>query len=54
VETQLAPALKPGNVVFLDNLSSHISEQAERLIRSQGTWLLFLPPYSADLNPMAF
>ena len=56
VETQLAPALKPGDVVILDNLSSHKSERAERLIRSRGAWLLFLPPYSPDLNPieMAF
>jgi transposase len=53
VETQLAPALKPGDVVILDNLSSHKSEKAEKAIRSKGAWLLFLPP---DLNPieMAF
>jgi transposase len=56
VETQLAPALKPGDVVILDNLSSHKSEKAEKAIRSKGAWLLFLPPYSPDLNPieMAF
>jgi transposase len=56
VETQLAPALKPGDVVILDNLSSHKSERAETLIRNRGAWLLFLPPYSPDLNPieMAF
>jgi transposase len=56
VETQLAPALKPGDVVILDNLSSHKSERAEKIIRSRGAWLLFLPPYSPDLNPieMAF
>lgn len=56
VETQLAPALKPGDVVILDNLSSHKSEWAEKLIRNRGAWLLFLPPYSPDLNPieMAF
>lgn len=51
VETQLAPALKPGDVVILDNLSSHKSERAEKAIRAQGAWLLFLPPYSPDLNP---
>ena len=44
VETQLAPALKPGDVVILDNLSSHKSERAETLIRARGAWLLFLPP----------
>ena len=56
VETQLAPALNPGDVVIMDNLSSHKSEQAERVIRARGAWLLFLPPYSPDLNPieMAF
>jgi transposase len=56
VETQLAAALKPGDVVILDNLSSHKSERAEKVIRAQGAWLLFLPPYSPDLNPieMAF
>ena len=56
VETQLAPALRPGDVVIMDNLSSHKSEQAEKAIRAQGAWILFLPPYSPDLNPieMAF
>lgn len=56
VETQLAPALKPGDVVIMDNLSSHKSREAERLIRAAGAWPLFLPPYSPDLNPieMAF
>ena len=52
VETQLAPVLKPGDVVILDNLSSHKSEKAEKTIRSKGAWLLFLPPYSPDLNPI--
>lgn len=56
VKTQLMPAIKPGDVVILDNLSSHKSERAEIFIRSRGAWLLFLPPYSPDLNPieMAF
>ncbi len=56
VETQLVPALRHGDVVILDNLSSHKSERAEKAIRSRGAWLLFLPPYSPDLNPieMAF
>jgi transposase len=53
VETQLAPALKPGDVVILDNLSSHKSDRAECIIKSKGAWLLFLPPYSPDLNPIA-
>ena len=56
VETQLLPVLQPGDVVILDNLSSHKSETAERAIRSKDAWMLFLPPYSPDLNPieMAF
>ncbi len=56
VETQLAPALEPGTVVILDNLSTHKSVEAERILRERGCWLLFLPPYSPDMNPieMAF
>ena len=56
VETQLAPVLKPSDVVIMDNLSSHKSTKAESMIRAKGAWLLFLPPYSPDLNPieMAF
>lgn len=56
VETQLAPTLSPGDVVILDNLSSHKSDKARALLRERGAWFLFLPPYSPDLNPieMAF
>ncbi len=56
VETQLAPALAPGTVVILDNLSTHRSPRAAATLRKRGCWLLFLPPYSPDLNPieMAF
>ncbi len=56
VETQLAPALKPGDVVILDNLAAHKSAKADMAIRAKGAWMLFLPPYSPDLNPieMAF
>ena len=56
VETQLAPTLSPGDVVILDNLSSHKSEKAKAILRKRGAWFLFLPPYSPDLNPieMAF
>ncbi len=56
VETQLAPTLDPGDVVILDNLPSHKSEKAKAILKQRGAWLLFLPPYSADLNPieMAF
>jgi transposase len=56
VETQLAPSLHEGDVVILDNLSSHKSPKAAQLHRDIGAWFLFLPPYSPDLNPieMAF
>jgi transposase len=56
VETQLAPTLKPGDVVVLDNLPAHKSAAAEQAVHAMGAWLLFLPPYSPDLNPieMAF
>lgn len=56
VETQLAPTLAPGDVVILDNLSVHKSATAEAAIRARGAWMLFLPQYSPDLNPieMAF
>ncbi len=56
VETQLAPTLNPGDVVILDNLSSHKSEKAATILKERGAWFLFLPPYSPDLNPieMAF
>ena len=56
IETQLAPCLQPGDVVIADNLSSHKSATAQAFLRAQGNWLLFLPPYSPDLNPieMAF
>ena len=56
IETQLAPTLQPGDVVILDNLSVHQSPQAVAAVRARGAWLLFLPQYSPDLNPieMAF
>lgn len=56
IETQLAPTLSKGDVVILDNVGFHKSERAKQLVRAKGAWLLFLPPYSPDLNPieMAF
>lgn len=56
IETQLAPALHPGDVVILDNLSSHKSAKAAERLKTFGCWFLFLPAYSPDLNPieMAF
>lgn len=56
VETQLAPQVRAGDVVILDNLAAHKSQKAEGILRLRGAWFLFLPPYSPDLNPieMAF
>ncbi|UEM18673.1 transposase [Skermanella mucosa] len=56
VETQLAPTPRPGDVVILDNPSSHKSEKAKAILKQRGAWFLFPPPYSPDLNPieMAF
>ena len=56
VETQLVPTLNKGDVIILDNLSSHKSARAAEVLRNIGAWFLFLPPYSPDLNPieMAF
>ncbi len=52
VETQLIPLLKPGDIVVLDNLSSHKSAKAGKAIKAAGAHLFFLPPYSPDLNPI--
>jgi transposase len=52
IETQLAPTLAPGDIVILDNLNVHKSAKAETLIRARGAWMLFLPQYSPDLNPI--
>ena len=56
IETQLAPTLAKGDVIILDNLSSHKSARAAEVLRDVGAWFLFLPPYSPDMNPieMAF
>ena len=56
IQGQLAPALRPGQIVVADNLSSHKSAKAIDLLRALGHDLIFLPPYSPDLNPieMAF
>lgn len=48
----LLPSLKAGDVVILDNLGSHKGKAVRQAIRSVGAKLLFLPPYSPDLNPI--
>jgi transposase len=52
VEQFLLPTLRPGDLVVLDNLGSHKGEAVRRAIRAAGAHLLFLPPYSPDLNPI--
>ena len=52
VEQCLVPTLSPGDVVILDNLGSHKAKAVRAAIRSAGAHLLFLPPYSPDLNPI--
>lgn len=51
-EQVLAPALRPGQVVILDNLSAHKSEEARKAVVAAGARLLFLPAYSPDFNPI--
>lgn len=48
----LTPTLTPGDIVIADNLGSHKGAPARQLIRDAGAHLLFLPPYSPDLNPI--
>jgi len=52
VETVLAPTLAKGDVVVMDNLGSHKGKAARAAIRARGSHLIFLPPYSPDLNPI--
>ena len=52
VEQVLTPALRPGDVVVLDNLSSHKRRRTRELIEAAGATLVFLPPYSPDFNPI--
>ena len=52
VKQQLCPALRPGDVVCMDNLSSHLAKAVARAIESVGARLLYLPSYSPDFNPI--
>ena len=56
VDGILAPVLRSGDVVILDNLPAHKSTAARETLKAIGAWFLFLPKYSPDLNPieMAF
>jgi transposase len=52
VEQVLLPALDPGDVVVLDNLAAHKVKGVQAAIAAAGAHLLYLPPYSPDLNPI--
>ena len=52
VEKVLAPELRPGDIVIMDNLSSHKGPGVREMIEATGASLLFLPPYSPDFNPI--
>ncbi len=52
IEEVLTPALKPGQVVVMDNLGAHRAERMRELVEARGCELLFLPPYSPDFSPI--
>lgn len=52
IEQCVIPTLQPGDILFMDNLSAHKVAGLEELICSRGAHLIFLPPYSADFNPI--
>jgi transposase len=52
VEHILSPTLCAGDIVVMDNLSAHKADEVRRLIEHRGAELLYLPPYSPDLNPI--
>ncbi len=52
VREVLVPALRPGDIVVLDNLGAHKNEKTLQRIRQAGAQVRFLPPYSPDLNPI--
>ena len=52
VEQILVPTLQPGDMVIIDNLGSHKAKAVRHAIEQAGALLLYLPPYSPDLNPI--
>jgi transposase len=52
VERCLVPTLRPGDIVLMDNLNCHKTAEVERLVRSAGAEVRYLPAYSPDLNPI--
>jgi transposase len=54
VEKILVPELRPGDIVVMDNLSSHKRHMIRELIEAAGARLLYLPPYSAEFKPIEY
>jgi transposase len=52
VQRVLAPTLRPGQVIVMDNLTAHKGDRVKELIEERGCELLYLPPYSPDFNPI--
>jgi transposase len=52
LERVLAPSLKPGQMVVMDNLSAHKGGRVKEIIEGRGCEVLYLPPYSPDFNPI--
>ena len=52
VREVLAPTLREGDIVVLDNLGAHRSQAAREAVEQRGARLVFLPPYSPDMNPI--
>lgn len=52
VEKVLIPELRPGDIVVMDNLSSHKGPNVREMIEAADAGLLYLPPYSPDFNPI--
>ncbi len=48
----MAPTLKPGRMVVMDNLSAHKGGRVKEIIEGRGCELVYLPPYSPDFNPI--
>ena len=52
IEKYLVPCLRPGQIVIMDNVNFHCSSEVEKAIEQAGCTLVFLPPYSPELNPI--
>ena len=52
IEKVLAPSLRCRQIVVVDNLGAHKGERVRDLLEERGCWLLYLPPYSPDFNPI--